>query len=72
MYISKQFVTGVLITLGILAITDNIIVHWMLKWHRVLDNNPELSTIIEIMLVVLGIVLVIFGMCLIRNTQNIL
>jgi len=53
---------GILITLGLLAILDNLISHWLLGLHRILPN-PTLSTYLEVFLFILGLVLFVIGIC---------
>lgn len=51
---------GMLISVGLLAILDNIISHWLFKWHRILPDET-LSKYLEIALFIAGIILLVIG-----------
>jgi uncharacterized membrane protein len=46
--------------LGALAITDNIVAHWVLELHRVYEGEWTLQ--VELALVALGAVLLVIGL----------
>jgi uncharacterized membrane protein len=31
---------GALISLGALGIFDNVVIHWILGWHRAIEDSP--------------------------------
>lgn len=51
---------GMLISVGLIAILDNIISHWIFKWHRILPDET-LSEYLEIALFIAGIVMLGLG-----------
>ena len=51
---------GMLISIGLIAILDNIISHWIFKWHRILPDET-LSKYLEIALFIAGIVMLGLG-----------
>ena len=53
-------INGSLISLGLVAVLDNIIFHWLFKWHRILPNRTQ-SHYLEIALFILGLVLLGIG-----------
>lgn len=59
-YRSSALINGALISLGAVSILDNIISHWLLKWHRVLPDH-KLSGFVEVAIFVLGIVMLSAG-----------
>ncbi len=54
-------VNGALVTVGGLAMVDNVVVHWLLGLHRALPD-PGASLPVEVALVVLGAVLAAVGL----------
>lgn len=58
---------GVLMTLGTVAILDNLISHWILGLHRVLPDRA-LSGYLEVALFILGLVL--FGVGMYREIRG--
>ncbi|HVM27674.1 MAG TPA: DUF2243 domain-containing protein [Mycobacteriales bacterium] len=60
---------AVLIALGVLGVVDNVVVHWLLGWHR-LKDGWEHNTPAEIGLVVLGAVAVVVGRRLRRTATD--
>ncbi len=56
-------VSGALVGLGALAVIDNVIVHWLLGWHRLNEMwSHERNLMGEVVLVVLGIAMVALGL----------
>lgn len=53
---NRILLNGSLISLGLVAIFDNIFSHWLFKWHRILPDET-LSEYLEIALFILGLVL---------------
>ena len=53
-------INGALISIGLLAVLDNIISHWLLKLHRVLPDHT-LSGYIEILVFMLGVIMLTVG-----------
>jgi uncharacterized membrane protein len=53
-------INGALMALGALAITDNIVAHWVLELHRVYEG--EWTFQVELALVALGAVLLVIGL----------
>ncbi len=53
-------VDGALIALGVLAVGDNVIFHWLLGFHRFKDGWPG-SIYVEILLVVIGVAMITLG-----------
>jgi len=51
---------GILISVGLLAVLDNIFSHWIFKWHRILPDET-LSEYLEIGLFSLGIIMLMTG-----------
>jgi uncharacterized membrane protein len=57
---TDAMINGALILGGIIASLDNILVHWILGWHR-LVHDSEYTLYYEIALVVFGVVLITVG-----------
>ena len=57
---NNALVNGALISIGSLAVMDNIISHWIFKWHRILPDRV-LSGFIEVAIFILGIVMLAIG-----------
>ena len=53
---NRVLINGSLISLGFVAILDNIFSHWIFKWHRILPDE-KLSEYLEIALFILGLIL---------------
>lgn len=64
---NRALINGSLISLGLVAIFDNIISHWIFKWHRILPDET-LSEYLEIALFILGLIL--FGSGLYREIKD--
>lgn len=58
---NRILINGSLISLGLVAILDNIFSHWLFKWHRILPDET-LSEYLEITLFILGLVLLGIGL----------
>jgi uncharacterized membrane protein len=37
---SDAMINGALIALGALGIFDNVVIHWILGWHRAIEDSP--------------------------------
>lgn len=57
---NRILINGSLISLGLIAILDNIFSHWLFKWHRILPNKA-LSGYLEVTLFILGLILLAIG-----------
>jgi len=64
---NRILINGSLISLGLVAILDNIFSHWLFKWHRILPDET-LSEYLEIALFILGLILL--GMGLYREIKD--
>ena len=53
-------INGMLISVGLIAILDNVVSHWFFKWHRILPDET-LSKYLEIALFIAGIILLVIG-----------
>jgi len=51
---------GMLISVGLIAVLDNVISHWLFKWHRILPDET-LSKYLETALFITGIVMLVSG-----------
>lgn len=51
---------GMLISIGLIAVLDNVISHWIFKWHRILPDET-LSKYLEIALFIVGIIMFVLG-----------
>lgn len=58
---NRVLINGSFISLGLIAILDNIFSHWIFKWHRILPDET-LSEYLEIALFILGLFLFVFGL----------
>jgi membrane protein implicated in regulation of membrane protease activity len=58
---NQALLNGALITVGALAVLDNVVVHWLLGLHRAVPA-PELATPVEVALAALGGVLLAVGL----------
>jgi hypothetical protein len=55
-------VNGALIAMGALAVVDNVIVHWILGWHRLIDDwSHEANLAAESAMILLGAVMLAIG-----------
>ncbi len=57
---NRILINGSFISLGFIAVLDNIFSHWLFKWHRILPNET-LSEYLEIALFILGLALLGIG-----------
>ncbi|MDF2522471.1 MAG: putative rane protein [Clostridiales bacterium] len=57
---NRILINGSLISLGLIAVLDNIFSHWLFRWHRILPNET-LSEYLEIALFILGLILLGIG-----------
>jgi uncharacterized membrane protein len=53
---------GALMAIGLLAVVDNVVFHWLLGLHRLFDGPEPLVFAAEAALVVVGLVLFGIGM----------
>lgn len=53
---NRILINGSLISLGLVAILDNVFSHWLFKWHRILPDET-LSEYLEVALFILGLIL---------------
>ena len=58
---------GMLISVGLIAVLDNIISHWIFKWHRILPDET-LSEYLEIALFIIGMLM--FGLGIYREAKG--
>jgi uncharacterized membrane protein len=66
---TDAMLNGALIALGVMAILDNVLVHWILRLHRAVPGPHVLE--IEIGLVALGVVLVGLGIWRERRARRV-
>lgn len=52
---------GALISLGTVAILDNVFSHWLFKWHQILPDR-ERSLFLEAGLFAAGVIMLILGL----------
>jgi len=64
---NRILINGSLISLGLVAILDNVFSHWIFKWHRILPDET-LSEYLEVALFILGLIL--FGIGLYREIKD--
>ena len=64
---NRVLINGNLISLGLVAILDNVFSHWLFKWHRILPDET-LSEYLEVALFILGLIL--FGIGLYREIKD--
>jgi hypothetical protein len=57
---NRILINGSLISIGLVAILDNIISHWIFKWHSILPDQT-LSKYLEIASFILGLILLGIG-----------
>ncbi len=58
--IGGRFMSGALITVGALAVFDNVVFHWILEFHRFKTDWPG-SVWVEVVVVAVGAVMVVVG-----------
>lgn len=58
---NRVLFSGIFISIGLLAVLDNVFSHWLFKWHRILPNET-LSEYLEVALFILGLVLLGIGL----------
>lgn len=64
---NRILINGSLISLGLVAILDNVFSHWIFKWHRILPDKT-LSEYLEVALFILGLIL--FGIGFYREIKD--
>ena len=64
---NRILINGSLISLGLVAILDNVFSHWIFKWHRILPDET-LSEYLEVAFFILGLIL--FGIGLYREIKD--
>ncbi len=57
---TDAMLNGALIGLGALGILDNVVVHWILGWHRAIEDHPH-TLEIEIGIVVVSTAMLVTG-----------
>jgi uncharacterized membrane protein len=62
----QPFLNGAMVALGVVAVVDNVVSHWILGLHRAVPGPAAAA--VEASLVVLGVVLVTVG--LVRETRQ--
>jgi hypothetical protein len=68
-YGAGPLVDGALIAVGALAIVDNVMVHWILGWHRLVDGwNYNVHG--EVALIALGTMMVAAGTARVRRRRS--
>jgi uncharacterized membrane protein len=56
----RPAVDGALVALGVLAVIDNLVFHWLLSFHRFKDGWPG-SIYVEVGVVVIGVAMAVVG-----------
>jgi uncharacterized membrane protein len=56
----QPFLNGAMVALGVVAVVDNVVSHWILGLHRAVPGQAAAA--VEASLVVLGLVLVTVGL----------
>jgi hypothetical protein len=56
----QPFLNGAMVALGVVAVVDNVVSHWILGLHRAVPGQAAAA--VEASLVVLGVVLVTVGL----------
>lgn len=56
----QPFVNGAMVALGVVAVVDNVVSHWILGLHRAVPGQAAAA--VEAFLVVLGMVLLAVGL----------
>ncbi|HEV2767418.1 MAG TPA: DUF2243 domain-containing protein [Acidimicrobiales bacterium] len=56
----QALVNGGMVALGVVAVVDNVVSHWLLGLHRAVPGDA--ATAVEVSLVVMGVVLVAVGL----------
>jgi len=57
---TDAMLNGALIALGALGILDNVVVHWILGWHRAIEDHPH-TLEIEIGIVAVSTAMLVTG-----------
>lgn len=59
---TDAMINGALILIGTVAIVDNIVFHWLLGWHRVIEGVPDPEMfLLELSIVLIGVILLSVG-----------
>jgi len=66
---NDAMLNGALITLGALGIYDNVVVHWILGWHRVIEDSPY-NLEIEIGIVAVSTAMLVAGLVRERRARR--
>ena len=55
-------VNGALLTVGAAAVVDNLVFHWLLGWHRLIEDAPDPEVLLlEVAVVAVGVAVVATG-----------
>lgn len=57
---ARSALDGALIALGVVAVVDNVVFHWLLGFHRFKEGWPG-SIYVEVLLVIVGVSMTIVG-----------
>jgi cobalamin synthase len=66
---NDAMLNGALIALGTLGVFDNVVIHWILGWHRAIEGSPY-SLEIEIGIVAVSSAMLIAGVVRERRTRR--
>ncbi len=59
---TDAMINSALIVIGAAAIIDNIVFHWLLRWHRVIESVPDPEIfLLELGVVLIGVILLSVG-----------
>jgi hypothetical protein len=66
---NDAMLNGALIVVGALGVLDNVVVHWILGWHRIIDDHPH-ALELEIAAVAVSAALLGAGILRERNARR--
>jgi uncharacterized membrane protein len=70
---SDAIVNAVLMLLGAMAVIDNVVVHWVLQWHRLNEGWDDGQNLLaEAALVVVGVVMFTIGLRRERRARRVI
>jgi hypothetical protein len=66
---NDAMLNGALIVVGALGVFDNVVVHWILGWHRIIEDHPH-ALELEIAAVAASTALLVTGIVRERNARR--
>ena len=65
----RRELSAVLVAVGALAVVDNVVFHWLLGWHQLIEGWPY-NAYAEAALVLLGVTMFMTGVLGLRSGRH--